>query len=155
MDGLRFSDRASDADWAEVLATFPLFAGVGKRHLRKLVRNATFAELARGERIVSSGAGSDSLYVVLGGEATMLLPTPRSISTGDYFGELGVLGERPRHLNVVATGELHVMKLSRQPVFELARQHPRVTLVLLKDLGARLHHAAAASRRRSSDSAYA
>ena len=42
---LRYEDRSSDADWAEVLATFPLFAGVGKRRLRKLVRNATFAEV--------------------------------------------------------------------------------------------------------------
>lgn len=154
MDALRFSDRASDSDWAAVLATFSLFAGVGKRELRKLVRNATFTELARGERIVSSAAGSDSLYVVLGGEAKMLLPTPRSISTGDYFGELGVLGERPRHLHVVATAELHVVKLSRHPVRELARRHPPLMYTLLKDLGARLQHAAAASRRRS-DSAYA
>ena len=155
MDSLRFSDRVTEGDWARVLATFPLFAGVRKRHLSKLVRNGTFAELARGERIVSSAAGSDSLYVVLGGEAKMLLPTPRTISTGDYFGELGVLGERPRPLHVVATGELHVMKLSRQPVLELARRHPSVTRTLLKDLGARLHHAAADSRRRRSDSAYA
>jgi CRP-like cAMP-binding protein len=89
--------------------------------------------------------GVDSLYVVLGGEAKMLWPTPRSISTGDYFGELGVLGGRPRRLHVVATQELHLMKLPRQPVLELARRHPRVTLTLLKDLGVRLRHAPAAA----------
>ncbi len=77
---------------ADVLATFPLFAAVGKRQLRKLVRSATFAELARGQSVFSWGAGTESLYVVLGGEARMLRPTPRSIRTGDYFGELGVLG---------------------------------------------------------------
>ena len=142
---LRYEDRSSDADWAEVLATFPLFAGVGKRRLRKLVRNATFAELARGERTLSNGAANDSLYVVLGGEGKVLLPTPRSIRTGDYFGELGVLGGRPRPSHVVATQELHLMKLPRQPVLELARRHPPLTLTLLKDLGARLQHAAAAA----------
>ena len=142
---LRYEDRASDGEWAEVLATFPLFAGVGRRQLRKLVRNASFAELARGERVVSNAAGTDSLYVILGGEAKVLLPTPRSIRTGDYFGELGVLGGRPRPLHVVATQELHVMKLPRQPVLELARRHPPVTRTLLKDLGARLRHASAAA----------
>jgi CRP-like cAMP-binding protein len=142
---LRYQDRASDADWAEVLALFPLFAGVGKRQLRKLVRNANFVELARGERALSNGVSNDSLYVVLGGEAKMLLPTPRSLRTGDYFGELGVLGGRPRPLHVVATQELHLMKLPRRPVLELARRHPRVTLTLLKDVGARLQHAAAAA----------
>lgn len=142
---LRYEDRANYADWAEVLATFPLFAGVGKRQLRKLVRNATFAELARGERVLANGAGNDLLYIVLDGEARMLLPTPRSIRTGDYFGELDVLGGGPRPLHLVATQELHLMKLPRQPVLELARRHPSVTLTLLKDLGARLQHAAPAA----------
>jgi len=80
---LRYTDRANDADWAEVLATFPLLEGVSKRQLRKLVRKATFTELARGERAVTNGAGSDALYIVLGGEARMLLPTARSIMTGE------------------------------------------------------------------------
>jgi CRP-like cAMP-binding protein len=140
----RYQDRATDADWAEVLSTFPLFAGVGKRQLRRLVRNASFAELARDERVVSNGAAIDSLYIVLGGEAKVLRPTPRWIGAGDYFGELDVLGARPRPVHVVATEELHLMKLPRRPVLELARRHPRVTLTLLKDLAARLQQVAAA-----------
>jgi len=113
------------------------------RHLRKLVRSATFAELARGESISSTSAGSDSLYVILGGEATMLRPTLLSLRTGDYFGELGVLGGQPYSLFVVAERDLHVMKLPRQPVLELARRHPPVTISLLKELGLRLRPAVA------------
>ena len=143
MNGLlRYEERASDGGWADVLATFPLFAGVRKRHLRKLVRNATFAELARGERLWIEAA-TDSLYLILGGQAKMLRPIPRLMQTGDYFGELGVLGGKPRTLDVVATQELHVMKLPRQPVLELARRHPPVTFTLLKDIGARLAYARA------------
>ena len=139
----RYQDRASDGDWADVLASFPLFAGVGKRQLRKLVRHARFAELAGGQSVFSWGAGTEFLYVVLGGEARVLRPTPRSIGTGDYFGELGVLGGEPHSLHVVATQELHLMKLPRQSVLELARRHPPVTLTLLKDLGVRLQRALA------------
>jgi CRP-like cAMP-binding protein len=137
---LRYEDRATDRDWAEVLAGFPLFAGVSRRQLRKLVRTATFAELARGERINSNG---DFLYVVLGGEATMLWPTRMSMRTGDYFGELGVLGGQPYSLHVVAKQHLHLMKLPSLPVLELARRHPPVTMKLLKDLGLRLRPATA------------
>jgi CRP/FNR family transcriptional regulator, cyclic AMP receptor protein len=145
MNGLlRYDDRASDRDWADVLATFPLFAGVGKRQLRKLVRSATFAELARGERVVWHGQGAESLYIVLGGEGEMLRPTRRSFRTGDYFGELGVLGGQQRPVHVVVKHELHLMKLPRQPVLELARRHPPVTLTLLKDLGVGLERALAA-----------
>jgi CRP-like cAMP-binding protein len=138
---LRYEECATDRDWADVLATFPLFAGVGKRQLRKVVRNATFAELARGESVGPSG--TQSLYLVLGGEAKMLRPTPRALSAGDYFGELGVLGGRPHSLHVVAKQELHLMKLPRQPVLELARRHPPVTMTMLKDIGLRLRSATA------------
>ncbi len=138
---LRYDDRASNRDWADVLATFPLFVGVRKRQLRKLVRQASFAELARGESVLLNGMDTDAFYVVPGGEAKMLRPTTRSIRTGDYFGEPGILGGRPLPLHVVATRELHLMKLRRQPIIELAQRHQRVTLTLLKDFGARLQPA--------------
>ena len=48
-------------DWAQVLTTFPLFSGVSKRQLRKLVRSASVAELARGETVIAKGDSSDSL----------------------------------------------------------------------------------------------
>jgi CRP-like cAMP-binding protein len=145
MNGLlRYQDpRASERDWADVLETFPLFAAVGNRKLRKFVRNATFAELAPGERI-TSGPGPESLYVILSGEAKMLRPTPRLIHTGDYFGELGVLGGQGYPLHVVATRELHLMKLTRQRVLELAGLHPPVTQMLLMDIALRLKPALAA-----------
>jgi signal-transduction protein with cAMP-binding, CBS, and nucleotidyltransferase domain len=57
---------------AEVLATFPLFAGVSKRSPRKLVQKTTFAEFAAGETVLSRGRSTDSLYVILGGAAKTL-----------------------------------------------------------------------------------
>jgi CRP-like cAMP-binding protein len=140
---LRYEEAATDNDWADVLATFPLFAAVSRRQLRKLVRKASFAELARGESLSSTGARSDLLYVILGGEAKMLWPTLLTMRTGDYFGELGVLGGQPYSLHVVAQQHLHLMKLPPKPVLQLAQRHPPVTMTLLKDLGLRLRPAAA------------
>jgi signal-transduction protein with cAMP-binding, CBS, and nucleotidyltransferase domain len=60
-------DKATAAEWAEVLATFPLFAGVRKRRLRKLARGATFAEFAPGETMIYAGDRDDRLYVILAG----------------------------------------------------------------------------------------
>jgi CRP-like cAMP-binding protein len=120
---LRYDDRATDGDWAEVLAAFPLFAGVGKRHLRRLVRNATFAELARGERISATGAGTDSLYVVLGGEAKIFRPTAARLRSGDYFAATALNGGTSRSTTVVATEELHLMRLQRQSVLPLGLAH--------------------------------
>src|SRR5262249_22471079 len=57
-------EQPTPADWASVLARFPLFTGVGKRRLRALARTATLAEFAPGEPIILAGDQDNSLYVI-------------------------------------------------------------------------------------------
>jgi hypothetical protein len=70
-------------DWADVLATFPLFTGISKRRLRKLARSATLAEFAPGETIVFAGDRGDALCVVLGGAAKTARPGVRDSVQGN------------------------------------------------------------------------
>ena len=129
----------STNDWTQVLTTFPVFSGVSKRQLRKLVRTASFAELARGETVIAKGDSSDSLYVILGGTAKALRkPAARELGVGDYFGELALFDGAPRSATVVATSELHVIKLPAQSVRRLVEQHPDITLTMLRNLSTQL-----------------
>ena len=131
-------NHASPSDWAEVLATFPVFAGIPQRRLRKLVRNATFAEHGPGDIVIQKGTPGDSLYLVLSGSAKALgKPASRTVRIGDYFGELSLLDGTPRSATVVATSELHVMKLRRAAFLELA-QDPEVALKMLRTLGSHI-----------------
>jgi CRP/FNR family cyclic AMP-dependent transcriptional regulator len=145
---LRYEDRATDADWAEVLATFSLFFQVSKRKLRKLVQSATLAEVAAGQTVLSNGDTSDSLYVILGGAAKALRrPSHRELGVGDYFGELALIDGAPRSATVVATQNLHVMRLPAQSVLRLAQQHPAITVTMLKDLSTQLRRLEAQAAR--------
>ncbi len=137
------SERDMDArEWARILATFPLFADVRKRRLRKLVRHATFAEFVPGEIVVPRDDTNGSLHIVLEGSAKAIGgPAPRSMSIGDYFGELSVLGRRSAD-HVVATRPLYVMRLPAPLVGRLLRQHPALAITLLRDLAGRLTPAA-------------
>ena len=127
------------SDWADVLATFPLFEGVGKARLLRLVVDATFAEFAPGKRIIDSLDYGDFLYVVLGGTVeAMSPPATRTLQTGDYFGELSLIDGRPRLATVVATSYVHVMKLPSRSVLKLAREHSTFTLAIFNDLVPRL-----------------
>ena len=135
---LTHQNDATAGEWARILTDFPLFAEVARRRLRKLVRNATFAEFRTGETVVGSGDADDWLYIVLEGAAkTIGGPAPRSMTVGDYFGELSLVGERSPYGMVVATLPLYVMRLPRRSVVRLARKHPAVTLTLLRDLAGR------------------
>ena len=134
-----YRDHASPADWAKVLATFPLFSGIAKRRLRKLAEQATVAEYGPGDIVIEKGERGDSLYVVLSGSAKARgKPAARTLRTGDYFGELGLLDGVPRSATVVATDELHLMKLPRHSFLRLARRDPAVSLKMVSTLGSQI-----------------
>jgi len=130
-------DQPSSGDWANVLARFSLFSGISKRRLRKLVRDSTFAEFGRGDIVVATDDAADSLYVILSGTAKALgKAAARTLGAGDYFGELGLLDGAPRSATVVATRELHVMRLPRRSFLELAQDDPAISFTMLRNLGA-------------------
>ena len=132
-------NHVDSGDWAEVLAGFPLFSGIAKRRLRSLAREATFEEYGRGEVVLQKGEAGDSLYVVLSGSARARgKRAARALRTGDYFGELGLLDGVPRSATVVATGELHVMKLPRRTFLRIAQHEPSISLAMLSTLGSQL-----------------
>jgi len=138
---LRQWDRPTRSDWANVLATYPLFAGVSRRRLRKLANKATFAEFAPGETIIFAGDRDQSLYIVLGGDVKAVSTLARRVlGSGDYFGEVAMIDGRPRSATVVAISYAHVMKLPAPSVMKLARRHAGMTLNIVGDLTARLRH---------------
>jgi CRP-like cAMP-binding protein len=131
-------ERNDAREWARVLASFPLFADVSMRRLRRLVRHATFAEFAPGETVVARDDAGDSLHVVLEGRAKAFGGrAPHTLSIGDYFGELSLLASRSPY-RIVATQPLYVMRLPGSSVGRLARQHPALAITLLRDLAGRL-----------------
>lgn len=132
-------NKATDRDWAVVLAGLPLFAGIGKRDLRKLAREAEFAEFSPGDTVVATGAPPDFFYVILSGEArASAKPAARTLTTGDYFGEIGLLDGEARSATVVALSELHVMRLSRRAFDDAVERHPGLARRFMTELGGRV-----------------
>jgi CRP-like cAMP-binding protein len=140
-------NKASDRDWTNALADLPLFEGVSRRELRRIVREAEFAEFGPGEAVVSTGGPSDFFYVILGGDARVAAkPAAQPLTTGDYFGEMGLLSGEPRSATVIATTDLHVMRLPRRAFDDVVERHPAVARRFLTGLGDRvrdLEHQAA------------
>jgi CRP/FNR family transcriptional regulator, cyclic AMP receptor protein len=141
--------QATEADWARVLASLSLFEGFSKRRLRKLARQATFADYTRGDEIVSTGGPGDAFYVILSGTAKARgKPAARTLVAGDYFGEISLLDGGPRSATVVATSELQVMRVPRQAFLELAEDEPALTANMLAQLGARVRELEGQAARR-------
>jgi CRP-like cAMP-binding protein len=135
-------DNPTARDWADVLSRLPLFASVGKRHLRRIAGLAQIREFQRGDIVVQTGDAPDGFYLILAGRARVLgTPRVRTLGPGDYFGEMALLDGEPRSATVSANGELQTMRVPRAPFMKLLKQEPSIALAILGELAGRVRRA--------------
>jgi len=132
--------RAADPDWAGVLAQVPLFSDLPKRHLRGIAKLAKFRRLPAYTRIVREGDRADSFYLMLEGTAVVRPPgkRPVKIGVGEFFGELALLDNSPRSATVEAQTEVQVASIGRSDFLRMLEHEPKVALILLRTMAARL-----------------
>ena len=130
-------------DWIPVLAEVPLFAGLSRRHLKRVASLARTRRFARGTSIVRRGDAGTSFFVLIDGEARVVVPKGRArrLRAGDFFGEMALFDDSPRSADVVADGEVLVMTISRNAFAKLLRGEPALSQELLRTLAARLRAA--------------
>jgi CRP/FNR family transcriptional regulator, cyclic AMP receptor protein len=137
-------------DESQVLAALervPLFAGLTRRHLRKIAGASTIAHVPAGQHIVREGFSAEAFYVILAGEAVVTgPPTTSRLTGGDFCGELGLLDGSPRSANVVAETDVVAVKLPRKDFLALIDHRPEIARALLADLAARVRRLEAVLR---------
>ena len=139
------TDRAVLAD---AIATFALFADLDAPQLESIVHLFDEVVFAEGERILRQGLTGSGFYVILDGEAAILVDgTERArLARGEFFGEVSIiLGESPI-ADVVAIRELRCLVLAGPRVEAFLVSHPRVMYRMLQAQARRLR---AANRWRS------
>ncbi len=137
------SDRTptvAEADWTDVLAEVPLFSGLSPRHVRNLAKLAKIQRLPAYTKIVREGATGDSFILMLEGTAVVRPPgkRPVTLGAGDFFGELALLDDAPRSATIEAQDDVVVARIGRKDFIRLLADEPKVSLVLLRTLAARL-----------------
>ena len=130
---------------ADELARVPLFARCSKRELRRLASEAHVEQMDPGEKLVSRGAPSGHLYVILAGTAGIERDGVEfdSVNAGDIVGELGLVFDVPRNADVVATSALEVLSLDRAGLRRALDAVPGMGWTLLTAVAERLHRAEA------------
>src|SRR5262245_48604725 len=126
-------------DWAEVLASLPLFAGLTKRQTRRVAGLAKVSEFGKGAVVIQAGEKGDAVYVILSGRARVLgRPRARLLRAGDYFGEMALIDGQPRSATITAADHLQTMKLPRQAFLKLMRQDPGIAIAMMAEMAARI-----------------
>ena len=121
---------------AIAFAASALFARLTPNERRRLARGATVRVYPAGSAIIREGDTSMSLYVVVSGRVRVDVQQScvREIGPGGFFGEMGVIDDRPRSASVVALEPTECALLSALDV----RQNGAFAVGLLPTLVQRL-----------------
>lgn len=127
-------------EWVNVLATVPLFAGLSKRHLRRVAKMAVRGDIPQRAVIVGPKRAADSFFVILDGQVEVSTSTGARIRLGPgrFFGEMALLDSSPRTATVTAATDVQVMRISQRRFRELVEAEPKVSLAIMRELAARV-----------------
>lgn len=128
------------ADWTNVLAGVPLFAGLNRRHLRKVAATARIARFHDATTIVKAGDPGDSFYVVLDGTVTVRQPGLPALvrEPGSFFGKIALLDGGKRTATVLANGQITTLVITRSRFLKLLRDQPAIAVAMVEELARRL-----------------
>ena len=139
---------AGQDELVDSIASFALFADLNQAQLEGIAHLFDEAMFTDGERVLRQGLTGSGFYVILDGEAAIVVDgTERArLARGEFFGEVSIiLGESPI-ADVVALRPLRCLVLAGPQVEAFLIDHPRVMYRMLQAQARRLR---AANRWRS------
>jgi CRP-like cAMP-binding protein len=125
----------------EALRSVPFLSGVADRDLARLAESMRERQVAAGHDVVTQGEGGIAFFVVLDGEATVIVDGAerRRLHAGDHFGEVAlVLTDVSRTATVRADSDVRVGTLTSWNFRPFVKDHPDVAWSLLETLARRL-----------------
>jgi CRP/FNR family cyclic AMP-dependent transcriptional regulator len=133
------------ADPLDVLANVPMFAGVGRKELKRLVDRMSERTFMEGEVAVEEGRGGAGFWMIQDGEATVSIggEIVRSLGPGEYFGEVALLDDGPRSATVTAANDMRCLGIASWEFRPFVLEHPEVALTMMQTLARRLREAEA------------
>ncbi len=134
--------REATVDESQILAALgsvPLFAGLGKRDLRRIAGASTIAHVPAGHHVVREGFSAEAFYIILDGQASVTGPAATThLRPGDFCGELGLLDGSPRSASVLAQSDIVAVRLPRREFLEMVDRRPEIARALLADMAGRV-----------------
>jgi CRP-like cAMP-binding protein len=124
---------------AATLDEAPLFASLPDETKRELAEFVSETEVPSGKHLVDQGDQSYNLFVILKGKAEVYKDgkSVAELGPGDFFGEVGTVGDAPRSATVVSTKRTRLLTLGSRDVQRLKESAPQVLEELEKAIATR------------------
>jgi CRP/FNR family transcriptional regulator, cyclic AMP receptor protein len=127
----------------ESLSRVPLLAGVARDKLVKLADRMAERRFSEGETATEEGKGGAAFWVIEEGEATVAIKGEivRTLSAGDYFGEIALLDEGVRTATVTAATDMRCRGMAPWEFRSFVEENPDAAWAMLQALAGRLREA--------------
>jgi CPA1 family monovalent cation:H+ antiporter len=112
---------------AAMIARVPLFAALDREAVAAVANRLRPVVALPDEKIIAAGARPDAMYFIAAGDVTVVREGSRIVlKEGDFFGEQGLLGNRPRNADVISDGYCHLLMLHRRDFDRMLASRPAV-----------------------------
>lgn len=128
----------------DLLRNIPLFRNIDSPKLKLLAFTSERLTFHPGEALFKQGDQGDAAYIIVQGEADVIINTPggpltvAKIKKNDFVGEIAILCDVPRTATVKATTELVTLRIAKDVFFQLVQQFPQMSVELMRELAGRL-----------------
>ena len=108
----------------EAIASVPLFQELPIGAVGKINEKLQVVLVSEHETIFSKGDEADSMFIIEYGKVKVEIQEPVYLVSGDYFGEMGLLGNAPRNATITAADDTKLLELTKSDLEELSEEHP-------------------------------
>ncbi len=131
------SSAAGEADLSPLfkdLIQVELFGGLSDEDFEALAKTAALRHGEAGERLVEQGKIQDRMFIILSGEARVLVNgiLVATLSGQSLVGEMEFLDMLPASADVVLVNETDIIELNNDSLNDLMEKQPRLGYVIMR-----------------------
>ncbi|MBI3707580.1 MAG: cyclic nucleotide-binding domain-containing protein [Proteobacteria bacterium] len=128
----------------EVLRNIPLFAKLDTAKLKLLAFTSERLTFEAGQALFNQGDPGDAAYIMIEGEADVLVDTANGkvavarLARNAIIGEIAILCDVPRTATVIAYTKLTTLRIDKETFFRLVTEFPQMAVEIMRELARRL-----------------
>lgn len=128
----------------ELLRGVPLFAKIEPSKLKLLAFTSERLTFAANQVLFRQGDIGDAAYIIIDGQADVVVETPdgpltvAQLGKNAFVGEIAILIDVPRTATVKATSKLETLKISKELFFRLVKEFPEMAVEIMRELARRV-----------------
>ncbi|MEZ5773891.1 MAG: cyclic nucleotide-binding domain-containing protein [Hyphomicrobiaceae bacterium] len=127
-----------------LLRRIPLFAHIETNKLKLLAFTSERLAYELGQDLCRQGDPGDAAYVIVEGEADVLVATPQGeikvahLTRNAVVGEIAILCDMPRTATVRPTSDLEALRIKKEQFLKLIEEFPEIAVEMLRELASRV-----------------